>query len=308
MSLIVAVPCGLVAATAYGAATAVQHDAAHTGTGTADARSLLRLLRDPRWLLSIGGDAVGLVFQVIALSTGPVVLIQPLLVLALPVSLLAGWALGGSPPRRGDYVACLGILGGLAVFFALLGDPGEASPLAARSAGIAAGGALAVGLALCLAVRRGTVPVRAAVYGGVAGAWFGLVGVLLNAAATTWRDHGLAGFGHPAGLVPLVGLLVVGGIGITLTQISFQVGALGASFPANKAADPVVAVVLGGALLHEHVPAGPGYVAGYLACLAAIVAGTVRLANPPAVASPVVHQTPDDLGGMDHQRSIPSRS
>jgi len=283
MSLIVAVPCGLVAAAAYGAATAVQHEAAHTGTGTADARGLVRLLRDPRWLLSIGGDTIGLVFQVIALSTGPVVLIQPLLVAALPVSLLVGWALGGSRPQRGDYLACLGILGGLAVFFGLIGDPGTAAPLAARAGLIAALVALGAGLAACLAVRRGTVLVRAAVYGGVAGGWFGLVGVLLNAASTVWRDRGASGFAHAEGLVPLVALLVIGGVGITLTQISFQVGALGASFPANKAADPLVAVVLGAALLHEHVPAGPAYVLGYLACLVVIVAGTITLANPPTV-------------------------
>lgn len=280
MSLVVAVPCGLVAATAYGASTAVQHDAAHTGTGSADVRRLVRLLRDPRWLLSIGGDAVGLVFQVIALSTGPVVLIQPLLVAALPVSLLVGWLLGGSRPRRADYVACLGILGGLAVFFALIGDPGEAAPLSARAGFIATVAALGAGLAACVAVRRGTVPLRAAVYGGVAGGWFGLVGVLLNAAATAYRDGGAAALVHADGLVPLIGLLVVGGVGITLTQISFQVGALGASFPANKAADPVVAVVLGATLLHEHVPAGPAHVLGYLACLAVAVAGIYELSHP----------------------------
>jgi hypothetical protein len=297
MSLIVAVPCGLVAAAAYGAATAVQHEAAHTGTGTADARALLRLLRDPRWLLSIGGDTVGLVFQVIALSTGPVVLIQPLLVAALPVSLLVGWALGGSRPQRRDYLACLGILGGLAVFFGLLGDPGKAAPLAARAGLIAAVVALGAGLAACLAVRRGTVPIRAAVYGGVAGGWFGLVGVLLNAAATVWRDRGASGFAHAEGLVPLIGVLVIGGVGITLTQISFQVGALGASFPANKAADPVVAVVLGAALLHEHVPAGPLYILGYLACLAVIVAGTITLANPRTAPSP----------DLSHPRRAPVR-
>jgi hypothetical protein len=193
--------------------------------------------------------------------------------------LLAGWALGGSRPRRPDYLACLGILGGLAVFFALIGDPGKAAPLAARAGFIAIVVALGAGLAACLSVRRGTVPVRAAIYGGVAGGWFGLVGVLLNAAATVWRDQGLAGFGHAEGLVPLIGLLVIGGVGITLTQISFQVGALGASFPANKAADPVVAVVLGAALLREHVPAGPAYIVGYLACLGVIVAGTTALAN-----------------------------
>jgi len=281
MFLVVAVPCGVAAAVAYGAATAVQHSAAHTGTGAADAIGLLRLLRDPRWLLSIGGDTVGLAFQVVALSTGPVVLIQPLLVLALPVSLITGWAIGGPRPERGDYLACLGILGGLAVFFALLGDPGTGSLLATRPAVVAIAASLAVGVTGCVAVRRGAVALRAGVYGGVAGAWFGLVGVLLNADATTWRHRGLDGFAHPEGLVPLVGLLVIGVLGITLTQISFQIGALGASFPANKAADPVVAVVLGAVLLHQRVPSGVLFVVAYLACLVAIVSGTIRLANPP---------------------------
>ncbi len=273
MSLVVAVPCGVAAAVAYGAATAVQHSAAHTGTGAADAIGLLRLLRDPRWLLSIGGDTVGLALQVVALSTGPVVLIQPLLVLALPVSLVAGWAIGGPRPERGDYLACLGILGGLAVFFALLGDPGTGSLLATRPAVVAIAVSLAVGITACVAVRRGAVALRAGVYGGVAGAWFGLVGVLLNAAATTWRHRGLDGFAHPVGLVPLIGLLVIGALGIT--------GALGASFPANKAADPVVAVVLGAVLLHQRVPSGVLFVVVYLACLVVIVSGTIRLANPP---------------------------
>ncbi len=67
---------------------------------------------------------------------------------------------------------------------------------------------------------------------------------------------------------------------MTLTQVSFQVGALAASFPANKSADPVAAVLLGAVLLHERVPAGAGHVLGYLLCLAAIVAGAVRLAGP----------------------------
>src|SRR6266496_913528 len=203
MSLLVAVPCGVAAAIAYGAAMAVQHSAAHTGTGAADAVGLLRLLRDPRWLLSIGGDAIGLSLQVVALSTGPVVLIQPLLVLALPVSLLAGWAIGGPKPRGGDYLACLGILGGLGAFFALLGNPGKGSLLATRPAVVAIVVALVAGAVACLAVRGRAGALRAGMYGGVAGAWFGTVGVLLNAAATTWRDRGLSGFAHPEGLVPL---------------------------------------------------------------------------------------------------------
>jgi drug/metabolite transporter (DMT)-like permease len=287
VSLVVAVPFGVAAAIAYGAATAVQHQAAHTGTGTADPAGLLRLLRDPRWLLSIGGDAVGLVCQVLALATGPVVLIQPLLVLTLPVSLFVGYLLGGPSPRRGDYLACLGIVGGLALFFAVLGTPGAGRDPHPRAILATVLIALLAGAALCALVARRGPTLRAGVYGGVAGAWFGTVAVLMNAAATQFKQHGFTGLvAQLAGLAPLLGTAVVGVLGMALTQVSFQVGALAASFPANKAADPVAAVVLGAVLLHERVPAGPVHLLGYLLCLAAIVAGAVRLAAPtPALAT-----------------------
>jgi drug/metabolite transporter (DMT)-like permease len=288
MSLLVAVPFGIASAMAYGASTAVQHAAVHTGADEADARGLLRLLRDPRWLLSIGGDALGLILQVVALATGPVVLIQPLLVLALPVSLPVRWLLGGPKPQRGDYLACFGIVTALSVFFVLLGDPGKAEALSAGSAAAAIGAAVLVGAAACLAVRGRAKTLRAAMYGGVAGAGFGLVGVLLNATATTWDQHGRSGLTQPAGLVPLIGLIVIGVGAFTLTQVAFQVGALGASFPANESAAPVIAVLLGGVLLHERVPLGPFVILAYVGCLASIIAGTIRLADPPQRA--VAHQ------------------
>ncbi|MFN2518034.1 MAG: DMT family transporter [Jatrophihabitantaceae bacterium] len=293
MSLLVAIPFGVASAIAYGASTAVQHQAAHTGMGVPDARGLLRLLRDPRWLLSIGGDAIGLVLQVIALATGPVVLIQPLLVLTLPVSLFVGYLLGGPGPRRGDYLACLALIGGLGVFFVLLGSPGAGRAPHPRAILATVVIALLAGGALCALVSRSGATLRAAVYGGVAGAWFGTVGVLLNATATQFTNHGVRGLLHAVGLAPLLGVVVMGALGLTLTQISFQVGSLSASFPANKSADPVAAVILGAVLLHERVHTGGFHVLGYLACLAAIVAGAVRLAAPalgvredPAAAAP----------------------
>jgi drug/metabolite transporter (DMT)-like permease len=280
MSLLVAVPTGVAAAIAYGASTAVQHSAAHTGTGEADTKGLLNLLRNPRWLLSVGGDAVGLTLQVIALATGPVVVIQPLLVLAVPVSLPVGRLLGGPRPRGADLLACLGIVGGLAGFFGLVGDPGAGKSLTPWPATVTIVAILLVGAAVCWLVHGRSALVRAGGYGGVAGAWFGLVGVLLNGVATIWQDHGLHAFGHAQGLVPLVGLLLVGALAMTLTQVSFQVGALGASFPANESAAPVVAVLLGALLLHERVPISALSVLGYLVALAVVVLGTIRLANP----------------------------
>jgi hypothetical protein len=266
-------------AVAYGTATAVQHRAAHRGTGRADARGVLRLARDPRWLASIGGDTVGLVLQVVALATGPVLLVQPLLVLAVPVALPVGRLLGGPAPTWRDYAACVGILGSLAVFFALVGDPGQASPLPAAQAAWPTAAAAAIGAGLLLAVRSASSTARAAVYGAVAGAGFGLVGVLLDAVSTTWQHSGASGFTAPDGWVPLTCLVLVGATALVLTQVAFQVGPLAASFPANEATAPVVAVALGAALLHENLPLSPWHLAAYLACLVVAVGGTVQLAR-----------------------------
>ncbi|HEX5534699.1 MAG TPA: DMT family transporter [Actinomycetales bacterium] len=279
MSLAVALPCAVMSAVAYGTATAVQHRAAHRDTGRADARGVLPLARDPRWLASVGGDTVGLVLQVAALATGPVLLVQPLLVLAVPVALPVGRMLGGPAPTSRDYAACVGILGSLAVFFVLVGNPGQASPLPAANAAWATVAAAAVGAVLLLAVRAGSPTARAVVYGAVAGAWFGLGGVLLDAVATTWQRSGRAVLTQPDGWVPLLCLLLVGTAALVLTQVSFQVGSLAASFPANEATAPVVAVVLGAALLHERLPLSPGHVTAYLLCVAVVAAGTVQLAR-----------------------------
>ena len=131
---------------------------------------------------------------------------------------------------------------------------------------------------------------RAVVFGAVSGAGFGVVGVLLNATAQVYDADGLTGLFTGDGLVPLIALVAVGAAAMTLTQASFQIGELGASFPANEAAAPVVAVILGGALLHEHVPLSPVLAVGYLACLAVVVAGTIRLAGigprPPIPPAP----------------------
>lgn len=283
MSLWVAVPSALGAAVAYGLATAVQHREAHldgpAAGGRADPRRLVTLLGNPRWLLSIGGDSLGLVLQVLALATGPVVLVQPLLVLALPVALPAGWALGGRRPDRADLVSCALIIAALAGFFALVRHPGVGhAPTAAATLALLVA-APAAGLVCGLAVRDRSARLRAVVYGAVAGSAFGVVGVLVNAVAGEIGHRGVRGVTHPAGALALAGVVVIGAAAVVLTQVSFQIGDLAASFPANESAAPVVAVVLGAILLGERVPVSFGLMVAYLGCLAAVVVGTIRLSG-----------------------------
>lgn len=284
MSLVVAVPFGVASAVVYGASIVVQHRVAqeHAGDGgEASASGLLRLVRNPIFLLAIGGDAVGFLLQIVALSAGPVVVIQPLVVLMLPVSLGVSYALGGHRPGFGDYLGCVGVLGGLAVFLALIGHPGSGHVPHSRYLALAVILVVLIGAALCMVVTGRHRIIRGAMYGGVAGAYFGALAVMVDAASDRASRGGLHGLlATPRGLVPLAGIALLGIGGIILTQMSFQVGALGATLPANLAVDPLIAVLLGAVLLHEHVPLSAGHLIAYSLCLAAVVAGAIRLADP----------------------------
>jgi hypothetical protein len=141
-------------------------------------------------------------------------------------------------------------------------------------------GVTLAGVAIAVAAVHGRPPaVRAVTYGVAAGVSSGVVGVLLDAAAASWSAHGIRAVLHADGYVPVAGLIAIGTVSVVLTQVALQIGDLGASFPASLSADPVIAVVLGAALLGETVPTAPLQVLAYVLCFAAIVAGAVRLAR-----------------------------
>src|SRR3954454_17459395 len=128
-----AVPLGVAASVVYGTSIVVQHRTAQEHAdegGQTSASSLLRLARNPLWLLAVISDFAGFLLQAAALSVGTVVVVQPLVVLMLPVALLVGVLTGWHPrPRPGDYLGIVGIIGGLALFLVLVGEPpGEHVP------------------------------------------------------------------------------------------------------------------------------------------------------------------------------------
>ncbi|MEO8889104.1 MAG: DMT family transporter [Jatrophihabitantaceae bacterium] len=288
MSIELAIGLGVASAIVYGTSIVVQHQVVHQPGGDEDPAGLLQTVRDPRWLLAIGGDFIGFVLQIGALSAGSVVLIQPLVVLMLPVAMIAGPLLGGPRPRPGDYLGALAVVGGLAVFLSLIGVPGASHAPHPRRMILAIALALILGTVACLAVTGRRAVIRGAMYGVVAGVYFGTLGVLVDAASDRYSVGGIHELvASLRGLVPLIGIVLLGLGGIVLTQVSFQVGALGATLPANLSADPLAGVVLGSILLREHIPVGPWHLVGYGLCLAAVIAGAVRLAAPHAAVDPV---------------------
>ncbi len=299
MNLAVAVPFGVASAVVYGTSIVVQHRVAqeHADDGAESAKGLMRLVRHPVFLLAIAGDLVGFIFNIVALSAGNVVVIQPLVVLMLPVALAVSVIMGAPRPTRASYLGCVGLLGGLGVFLALIGEPATESVPRPRHILMAVLAVLVIGgLLVLLASGRGRT-FRGAVYGGVAGAYFGTLAVMVDAASDRVSAQGVGAlFTTPRGAVPLLGVILLGAAGIALTQLSFQVGALGATLPANLAADPAMGVIFGAVLLREHVPLSLPHLVGYLLCLAAVVAGAVALAQSRARYAERPPQHPDRAG------------
>ncbi len=297
MSLAVAVPLGIASSLVYGSTIVVQHRASHN-EGQEDARNLLRLFRDPVWVAAVLGDFIGFVFNAAALAAGPVVVIQPLVVLMLPVALIVGWWLGGPRPTAMDYLSSLAIVAGLSGFLVMIGTPGAGHAPKARYFALTVLIVLAVGSTVALAVRsRGSV-VRGAVYGGVAGMFFGTLGVFVDGLSDVVVRRGWAALVTTGrGVIPLIGIALLGVSGIVLTQVSFQVGQLAATLPANSATDPFVAVLIGALLLREHIPLSAFHVIGYTLCLTVVVLGAIRLARNTAAATDRERAASHEAGG-----------
>lgn len=278
MALTLAIAAGLGSALAYGAGTAGQHAEAYTGS--ADAGRLVDLAKNPRWLLASLGDVLGIALQLVALSNGPVVLIQPLLVLSLPVAVVLRSSFGAPQPSRADLTSCVALILGLALFFVLLGEPHRGSILSTEASVWATLVSLVGGVVAIFAMRSRPAVPRAITFGVVSGCWFGLVSVLVEAVSSVWQVDGLEGFRDPVGMVPLTAVVILAVGGYLLVQLGFQLAPLGASFPPSLILDPVVAVALGAVLLSERVPLGSGRILGYLVCIAVVGWAAVRLAEP----------------------------
>jgi drug/metabolite transporter (DMT)-like permease len=296
MSLALAVPLGVASSLVYGTCIVFQHRESHN-EGQEDARHLLSLLREPRWLAAVFGDFFGFLLNAAALAAGPVVVVQPLVVLMLPVALIVGWLAGGPRPQPIDYLSSLAVVGGLSCFLVLIGEPGSGHAPRARYFMVTVLIVLGVGALIALASRGFRAVVRGAVYGAVAGMFFGTLGVMVDGASDVVSHRGWEGLVTTGrGIIPLIGIVLLGVCGIALTQVSFQVGQLAATLPANTAVDPFTAVLIGALLLREHIPVSVPHVLGYAACFAVVTVGAIRLARNAVGRSVPVHREPAGTG------------
>ncbi|MEU3634116.1 DMT family transporter [Streptomyces fradiae] len=270
----------LLAAVGNAAASVLQRRAAADAgpAGTAVRGWWPGLVRRRVWVW--GAVMLGLsgVFQALALATGPLAVVQPVMSTELLFTLVLGGVVFRRSPDRRTWWAFGAMAAGLAAFLALAEPSGGRATVSAADwlwAGLAIG--MVAVVLVGVASRLPSAP-RAAVLGTATAMGFSATAALLKDALGRLPD----GLGAVFGTWQLYAAVAVGLTSFLLLQVTFRAGTLAASQPALTLGDALLSVVLGVTLFDERMVVGVRGVFEAVA-LAVLVVACVRLARSPLV-------------------------
>jgi drug/metabolite transporter (DMT)-like permease len=242
-------------------------------------RLMRRLATDRVWLAGIGLAGLSYGFQAVALTFGPLALVQPLIVSELLFAVPVSVRLRRLRLRTRDWATVGTIVAGLAIGI-VAADPRKGHPLQPFTTWLPALAAAAVisGVALFL-TRVLDGPPRATAFAFAGAVLMAMQSALYDATIALLReDHWLL-FAHwePYALV------VASVVGMFLIQNAFQAGPLAASTPVIDATLPLVAIALGVWLFGEHVRTTALGLGGAALGVVLLVTGIVLLDRSPVV-------------------------
>src|SRR5580692_11756139 len=252
-----------------------------TQTAGFDARLLVRLARQPAWVLGIAAMIGGFIFQITALRYGDLALVQP--ILAAELLLVFGYlAVAGARRVTGrDLLAAAAMSAGIGVFLRLaapsggrLHAPGSSWLLAGLiTAGVVVAAlAVASGLGRRPGASRGR---RAAVLGAATGISWGFMAAVIKELSA----HLGGGPGAVFSTWSLYVLIAAGAVTMLLASHALAAGPLAASQPGFTILDPLAASMLGAFLFGEHIQAGALNLAVETLALALLAGGVLALSH-----------------------------
>lgn len=240
------------------------------------------MVSHPLWQIAVGCDLVALALQVIALHLGALAIVQPILLASLLFSLILR-RLGSHhriDVRQLGWAAVLVVALGAFVLVTTRTRSASAPVPDALMAGLA-GIVGAVTVSLCVLLgRRAHTAVRSAAFNGVA------IGVIYASTAALIKDLTNIAVRHPLQIVvswPLYAVIVLGVLGVVLSQIAFQSGPLTASLPATAAVDPLLSVVVGVVVFDERLRTGGAAAVALVLLLAVLALSSVKVARSSGV-------------------------
>jgi len=266
----------------FGVGVALQQRPARSaGSGLAGRPTILLLLvRRPAWLAGIVAEMAGFSLQVLALRTGSLVVVQPVITVSLlfTIGLAALWS--DSPISPIEWASVGAVVVGLSLFL-VVAQPrttggANASLAAWLGSLLALGGAVVV---LAVAGLRRSGRSRAVLLGLAAGLADAAMAVITKAFAHD-IDRGI-----PHAVVSWTPYTLVGAgiVALTVSQSAYQSGWPTVSLPIITVADPVVSSAVGVGLFGEvvHFNGATGLLA--VAAIALMVTGLVLLSRSPHV-------------------------
>ncbi|HET9731293.1 MAG TPA: DMT family transporter [Acidimicrobiales bacterium] len=255
-------------------------------------RLILDLLHRPAWLGGLVTVVLSFLLMAAALSHGRLAAVQPIVVLELPLTLIAGAKVFKSELHWREWGAAALMTGGLIALIAMLdptgGNRGQAPGVDWAVATAVNVGAIAV---LLLAGLRSEDARRAAFLGVATGLAFGLTAAFMKgmtgsfhggilAVVTTWQTYAMAASGLA---------------GMFLMQNALQAGRLIAAQPGITLADPAVAILWGLIVFHEHHRGGL-YLAVAVAAAGMMGVATVILARSPLLEGAAGAEEQEETG------------
>jgi hypothetical protein len=291
MDTLIAVVAALGAACAFGVSSVLMFLAASRAPrqDVLRLRLIARLSRNPIWTAGMALQAASYGIQGIALAFGPLVLVQPLaatdLLFALPLLALVH----RHAMRRRQLLAALLVAVGVATFLAVSPPSHGIAAPPVRAWLIPAVPVAALVIVAAGAALRTKGFTRTTLLAVASGAAFALLDALSKSFVGLIRRDGFA----PTLLrwEPYV-LLVVGVVGLVLSQSAFQSGPLSVSLPVIDTLEPTGAVTIGALVFDEHMSAAPAILAVQLCGAAAALLGILILDR-----SPLAGQEPSDKPG-----------
>ncbi len=269
----------VLAAASNALASVLQRKAArHTSSHQGMSRQVLwQLARQKVWSGGIAALLAGFVLQAAALATGPITLVQPVLVTELVFTLVLSSVVFHSRLDRRTWTLIIGLSGGLALLLVGL-SPVAGRPLAASTPGwlVACAINVAVMVALTLAGHRWHGGRRAALLGVAAGSGFGFTAALMSAVTSAAQS----GPGALFSTWQTYAMVVMGPVGFFMLQNALRAGRLVASQPGLSLGNPLVSICWGMAVFGEKVNGGP-WVLAQVAGAALMIISTVLLARSP---------------------------
>ncbi len=241
----------LLAAFCFALAAALQQKGqfqlAEKGKEVSGVGSLFRMITVPVWLFGSLILLVGYATQGIALGSGRLVVVQPLLVMTVVFALPLGYWITQQFVVRRQVLGAVVIIAGL-VLFVLVGDPD--SGVSSAPAIEYLGAIVAVCIPSALLVFYGTraSPAgKAAMFGISAGLLFGLSASFAKTTIDQLSDGILDALSHPEAYA----LLGFGLAAFGIQQLSLSTGQFAPAMAAVAVANPVISVILGIVLFQE---------------------------------------------------------